>query len=200
MTLRRGRKSAASAAVVALAVLLPCCIRPSEERPTAPQIPSGAAPSGAGVSSANGLPEQHYEWAPLVDDTCAGGTDGAPAASIPASRTECDGDAVASACDAPIIKVLETLRPQLASCYSAALNQGGRAPARVRLTLHVNCTGKVTSIRATAQGIDGLAVECLFAAVGLARFPAAKGGSGVINIPLVFYPYVPPANGPDGGS
>jgi len=83
-------------------------------------------------------------------------------------------------------KVIAAMRPGFRQCYQRFLNRVPTASGRVRLAIHVNCSGEIPSVRATAYGIDRETVACMLVTIAQARFDPPEGGASVVNVPVTF--------------
>jgi len=83
-------------------------------------------------------------------------------------------------------RVVAGMRPSFRACYNALLGRNREAQGTVRVTLRVNCVGRVIALHATAHGIDRETVACMFDTAMKAQFEPPEGGSAVINVPVTF--------------
>ena len=87
-------------------------------------------------------------------------------------------------------QVVASMRPGFRACFQQLLDRQG-VPGKVRLSIHVNCAGEISSIRAIASGLDEETVACMFRTVVSKRFDPPEGGASVVNVPVTFV-RVPP--------
>lgn len=140
-------------------------------------------------------PERHYRWTSPVPSPCpprpevygqvasgcasaAGGTCGKAATSKPLAG------AVSNAA-----QVIKSMRPGFRACYQGFID---RVPlpvkANLRLSMYVDCTGKVVEIQAVASMLDQEALTCVFKIAASGHFDPPEGGSSVVHVPVTYVP------------
>jgi hypothetical protein len=79
------------------------------------------------------------------------------------------------------------MRPGFRACYQEFVDRV-RLPLSpsLRLSMHVDCTGRVIKIRALANGFDEDTVTCLLQTAASGRFDPPEGGGSVVNFPVTF--------------
>jgi hypothetical protein len=84
-------------------------------------------------------------------------------------------------------RVVAGMRSRFRACYQALLDERNRnAVGQVRLSIRVDCEGRIEAMTARVSGVDKETVECMFAAVGDDHFDPPAGGKAVVNVPVNF--------------
>jgi len=165
-----------------------CAAAPGPDRLTI-----SVSESGTGNSN-----DQAFDWHSPKPNACVVGSK-APdltASSTPSSSTNAAG-AILEASSAArasttgrmvgnAAQVIADMRTAFRSCFQDLLARDRLAEGTVRLDLHVDCEGKVTSIHAAAHGLDRETVSCMFARVARSRFAPPDGGWARIQVPVTF--------------
>jgi hypothetical protein len=82
--------------------------------------------------------------------------------------------------------VLGGMRPGFRACFEDEMLRLPCAQGTARVTMHVDCRGKLAVMSARAEGLDQQTVECIFKVAALATFDPPEGGSAVIQVPVTF--------------
>jgi len=83
--------------------------------------------------------------------------------------------------------VVASMRPGFRACFQDFLGRLPAAPpGKVRLSMHVDCAGKVSEVHARVSGIDEQAVACMFRTAVERTFDAPEGGASIVNVPVTF--------------
>jgi hypothetical protein len=80
------------------------------------------------------------------------------------------------------------MRVGFKGCYERWLQEQPQAEGRVRLTIHVDCTGGVEGVEAnaTGRGLSEAFLACVVARGAAAQFAPPMGGRAAVQVPITF--------------
>jgi hypothetical protein len=182
------RRRNAFAALFMLTAFLSCS-RVGDKPPWWPKEqvakPKSAPPACASVGAAPAA--RPYFWTDPEPDKCADLAGGESQSSLVRDVRDAAPPGAHGPARASAARVVEAMRERFRDCYQALLDhRDACAAGTVRLKFHIQCEGKIQSMEATASGVDGTTVQCMFDSAKQSRFEPPPQRRAVVSVPVRF--------------